>query len=192
MFSNNTPQNPPRTSPKTTSFRNNSQQWKEDLRKECVERAKSARRERLRRQRANSNAEGNIHINYSGLNGARGMKRDREEHVSELNNHDNNDKNHSDSMINDLLYHGEDDSMQTARELVEQELQKSMMGLRHCHQLYPLNDTENASKRTMRFGADEMMDVYHLDADDEECKMSQEEYLELVNAVTEELEREGA
>lgn len=192
MYSNNIKQHLTRAGPKTTSIRSNSQQWKDNLRKECVERAKSARRERLRKQRANNKADGNIHGDNSGLNGGRGMKRDRQEHASELHHYDNNDENRSNSMVNDVTYSYEkDDPMQTARELVEQELQKSMLGLRHCHQFCPL-DGENASKRTTRAGAEEITDMNDIDGDDEEWKMSHEEYLELIDAVTEELEREGA
>lgn len=186
---------PPRCSPKVKSTYDNSQKWKDSLRRDCIERAKSARRERLRRQRSN----GASAVQYSDATQMKGaavedsqrMKRDREDHDSTFDYCEQ-------PLDYEFATHPENDAIREAKALVEQQLQQSMMGLRHCQQILPLDGTENVSKRMMRGSApgDVTVDCPDLDLDpfsscDEECKMSEEEYLELINAVTEELEREG-
>ena len=179
----------PRSSPKTKSIQTISLKWKDDLRSECMERAKAARRDRLRRQRSGeSSINGDSRISTNDFDGERRAKRDREELFSKFEDYKTGEQYDE--------YFTEDDPIQTAKALVEQEMQKSMMGLGHCHQFAPLNGEENACKRKIRAGGDVSIDVT-MDYSDivsnfnDECKMTHEEYLELVNAVTEELEREG-
>ena len=119
-----------------------------------------------------------------------GTKRDRHADFADVN------KSNNEYMLVESCNHTD------ARALVEQELQKSIMGLKHCHQIRPLHEEESASKRRMgrnRMDGDEIaeMDMNWGGGMDigfdhgEECKMSEEEYLELIRAVTEELEQEG-
>ena len=156
------------------------------MRIECMERAKAARRDRQRRQRFGESI--NSRINTNDFDGERRAKRDREEQFSEFEDCKIGEQH--DEFVT------EDDPIQTAKALVEQEMQKAMMGLRHCHQFAPLNGEENSCKRKMKNGEDISVDVTmdHSVGDsnfDDQCIMSHEEYMELVNAVTEELEREG-
>ena len=186
MNSANNKHGQPRSSPKTKSIQINSLKWKDDLRIECMERAKAARRDRLRRQRFGESI--NSRINTNDFDGERRAKRDREEQFSEFEDCKIGEQH--DEFVT------EDDPIQTAKALVEQEMQKAMMGLRHCHQFAPLNGEENSCKRKMKNGEDISVDVTmdHSVGDsnfDDQCIMSHEEYMELVNAVTEELEREG-
>jgi hypothetical protein len=206
MSSNNSQPQPPRTSPKIKSTRANSQQWKDNLRRECLERAKSARRQRMMRQRSGDTCNssschaGQNNVGYNlDFGSTQGMKRVRGECGLEADRCYDEATGQQITFMSNYPSHPEEvDSMQIeAKALVEQELQRSMMGLRHCHQILPLDDLENASKRKLRGGdgfiVDSTMDCcldQQLDAEDE-CKMSEEEYLELINAVTEELEREG-
>jgi hypothetical protein len=180
---------------KAQSLQKNSQQWKDSLRRDCIERAKSARRERLMRHRS-SGAAANVMAGSGvapSVNSSESLKREYNHPNSEFGRYyeqpfDRCETKHSS--------HPEDNSMIEARALVEQQLQKCMMGLRHCQQILPVDGFENASKKKSKGVEAAEMNVdfsdAQLDFDEDECKMSEEEYLELINAVTEELEREGA
>lgn len=203
-MSSNSPhqQHPSRIAPKLKSFRENSQQWKENLRRDCIERAKLARRERLRTQRSGGAPFGaGGHCNdltqlnqiSSSIKRDKRWKRDREERDCLFEYKQWVDRQFA---SNDLSF-PEDDAIGEAKALVEQQLQKSIVGLRYCQQVLPLDYVENASKRRMRGGeaADTTVDYFNENLDglclDEECKMTEAEYLDLVNAVTEELDRSG-
>jgi hypothetical protein len=200
----------PRTSPKTKSTQTNSQRWKENLRKECLERAKMARRERFMGHRSNGGSTCHHAPSESARTTAedwhryQGMKRPREGDHSNAANYCDEMGEHGGHMwlsdcklaniFNDsTCAEKENPSHFEAKALVEQELQKSMMGLRHCYQILPLHDEGNASKRMV--GIAGWNSTAELNADDffhegDECKISREEYDDLVNAVTDELERE--
>ncbi|KAL3786859.1 hypothetical protein HJC23_013780 [Cyclotella cryptica] len=200
-----------RASPKAKSTQINSQRWKEDLRQECLERAKMARRDRFMGRRSSGGstchdaANDNSHSMTEDCDQYQGMKRLREgdhwntsDDYHEMGEHGEHmwlSDCRGSSVCNDSTCAAKENPLHSAaKALIEQELQKSMMGLRHCQQILPLHDEGNASKRKTGIGcrnATAGLNVNDLFHDDDECKMSREEYAELVNAVTEELEREN-
>lgn len=195
MSDNNPPQQQ-RGNLKAQSLQKNSQQWKDSLRRDCIQRAKSARRERLMRHRSSGAAANDVMAGSAvapSVNSNESLKREYNHPNSEF------DRYYEQPLDHCKTYHTShpgDSSMIEARALVEQQLQKSMMGLRHCQQILPVDGFENASKKKSKGVAVAEMsidfsDAQQLDFDEDECKMSEEEYLELINAVTEELEREG-
>jgi hypothetical protein len=186
-MSSNIPQQQQRSNPKAQSLQNNSQQWKDNLRRDCIERAKSARRERLRRQRSSGAATDAI---ADGGGDSNRLKRGFIYPNSEFDTDHEHPIDHNET----CNLPNEDSAMQEARALVEQQLHESMIGLRHCQHILPADGVENPSKRKMKgvVATDMNVDVScaQFGFDEDECKMSEEEYSELVNAVTEELERE--
>lgn len=212
--------------------------WKEQLRRGCLERAKAARRERLRKSRQgnegdslNGGAGGggggggvssftcsSASTNRNGNGAARSAKRDRDDNLPDWNN-TNGDGNErivdhtpfdrfragSDgeynpkSLIRMESGDSEENVVDTARALVEQELQRAMVGMHHLQQLNPLDGSAPMKKtpcgeREMDLVDGGLMDTQECrDASptDHEYRISHEEFEELLNDVTEELEKEG-
>jgi hypothetical protein len=244
------PQPTDRISPKCKSLSQAKHKWKENLRKECLERAKSARRDKLRRKRSSCDGDeddsGNTaanatvryefgtsaRVNTTGIDQFQGMKRGRDDRDnSEWHNESEIDQtahsNHhvfgehgehnwlkrcdastgyNNSNNNYIAFsHGENHAIHAAKELVEQELQKALMGMRHCRQTHPLGG-DVPSKKThwnrrveeaaaMAFETDGM-DEKELDGNEDpgmggDYELSHEEFLDLLHEVTEELQLEG-
>ncbi len=216
---------------KALSRAHTSAQWKETLRKGCLERVKLARMERLRKSRllnvsvddsvASSSAASTnpLPMNEScGKNNNR-LKRGRNEELEDVdwsgineykdvesiidrthwaggcNSDDdsqiqtepsygqtslplfemNNPERHGDTNMKEDYGGGEEEEMgnvvETARALVEQELQRAISGMQQCRELV----TRSSRARDANI----------------DYSISHEEFLELLNDVTEELQREG-
>ena len=197
---------------KTKSHSQTKAQWKETIRRGCLERAKIARRERLlksRRQRCSDNTDiGDCSSNYKISDYVPSSKRDRDESISEwsgseLNNEVMVDHTPGDYQSKILPRMESGDSVEnvvnTARVLVEQELHRALSGIHHCHQVCPLDGSVPSKKVhgggsgvvSRKLDSMESEELNDLQSNDEEYKMSQEEFAELLNDVTEELQREG-
>lgn len=214
-------------------------QWKEIIRKGCLERAKIARRQRLRRSRLHDSdhdegiglvgycrydapGASNIHSDTNVKIGS--SKRGRDESNVDWNIGDYDDEvivDHSeggDSCIashavlsgenNDRFDHhlqrlvsgtSEENAVDTARALVELELQRALTGMQHHHQVCPF-DGGVPWKKTHggEISLREMNECQAIEEaefmDDkykEEYTMSRKEFMELLNDVTEELQRDG-
>lgn len=196
---------------KSKSHSQTKSQWKETIRRVCLERAKIARRERLRKsrgQRCSDNTDIGDCNNYN-ISDVPSSKRDRDESIisewggSELNNEVMVDHTPGDYQSKILPRMESGDSVEnvvnTARVLVEQELQRALSGIHRCHQVCPL-DGSVPSKKVHGGGSGvvsreldsmESDELNDLQSNDEEYKMSQEEFAELLNDVTEELQKEG-
>lgn len=213
------------TNIKALSRAHTSAQWKESLRKSCLERAKHARMERLRKSRlinvsfdnsaASSNAASlNLLPPEEGCNiNNNRLKRGRDDEVEDIdwcgiNNYNqveviNNGRanvtedcnlgvdsplisspidgqtrtSFSQLQEDSNMREGDDDEMKeenivdTAKALVEQELQRALSGVQHCRALL----TRSTRARD----------------DDIDYSISHEEFLELLNDVTEEMQRDG-
>ncbi len=233
---------------KSTSRAQTQAQWKEKIRTGCLERAKLARRERLRKSRMN-NANSDVSnslvfgVNGSDSNGNGGTssdttipmagngrirqaKRGRDEFYTDFNtdemkmgggrmvDHTPGDdsgiyyqKGGLDDIALQRLESGdsEENVVDTARALVEQELQRAMMGIQHCHQVRPLDGGVPWKKTHGSVGGKPLHELERMDSDfvelkggdqemkhvEDDYKISQEEFQELLNDVTEELQREG-
>ena len=196
---------------KSKSHSQTKAQWKETIRRGCLERAKIARRERLRKSRGQRRSDstdiGDCSSNYK-ISHLPSSKRDRDESISEwsgseLNNEVMVDHTPGDYQSKRLSHMESGDSVEnvvnTARVLVEQELQRALSGMHHCHQVCPL-DGSVPSKKVHCAGSEvvsreldsmESEELSDLQSNAEEYKISQEEFAELLNDVTEELQREG-
>ena len=183
----------PRENPKLTSSQSSSRQWKENLRRDCLERAKTARRQRLLKRRS----EGSFvdASDHSWGSTASGRKRAKREGENFEKSYGVDDDHHTATMSKNLSYSADEDSLQrAAKALVEREFQRTIMRLRHSHQSLELSQKDYMMKGSYLTDKAGDINMNDIDADfrvEEECKMSDEEYLELLNTVTEELEREG-
>jgi len=212
---------------KSNSHSQAQSQWKGKLRRGCLERAKLARKERLRKSRLKNCDNGgepslvdscNDTCNANAQTNSRQWKRDRNEshpewHDSELNDEGMVDHTPRDSsgntcqtLLNGNLQHREsansdENVVDTARNLVEQELQRALTGLQHCNQVCPVDGgipwkKTNGGERGFRELDSMDSDLNELQGREEttqmedEYKISQEEFANLLNDVTEELERE--
>ena len=172
-------------------------QWKENLRTECIARAKNARREKIKQARRRSTGHVDDHHaeNSNGVASREDVavnKREREiMHNYDNSNNFSNDNNQYQRMVDHIPMNcngrvlrqiscggvSDEGVLDTARMLVENELQRALTGLRHCEQ--------------MQQGAPSCKKTYHgLDDNDEEYKISQEEFAALLAEVTEELQRD--
>ncbi|KAK1737620.1 RPA-interacting protein C-terminal domain-containing protein [Skeletonema marinoi] len=185
---------------KSKSAKSNHAQWKQKLRTDCIARAQTARRKKIQqaRRRDSDDPQHNIGVAASStiassmcynsdVTSCRDVnKRGRE------NNNDSNDE--YEQMVDHIPLddyndvHGlqkmssggvsDEGVLDTAKMLVEHELQRALTGLRHCEQ--------------MQQGAPSCKKSYQgsLEEDEEEYKISQEEFVALLAEVTEELQRE--
>ena len=234
---------PRRGNIKTNSRAQTQAQWKDKVRQGCIERAKLARRQRLRKSRsmppitsssigADDGREGGRDegdgvglsdaavgdCNNSSFNDSSGStnndtirltKRNREDfrhhhhHASEewggmnesIVDHTPNNRTHSDNYtMGNESRDSEENVVDTARVLVEQELQRALMGVQHAHQVCPL-DGEGGPWKKQSSSAIPDHDMSEVlagnEGTNEEYKISHEEFVELLNDVTEELQREG-
>ena len=212
-------------------------EWKEIIRRGCLERAKIARMQRLRRSRLHdpdnfkgTGLGGYCRDDYPGTNNIHSdisvviepSKRGRDEsdadwnisdcdeevivdHTGDpgINSHAALSGENYDRFDRDLqrLVSGtsEKNAVDTAKTLVELELQRALTGMQHHHQVCPL-DGGAPWKKTHGGGIilkemNEFQAIAEADyVDDEykeEYKMSHEEFVELLNDVTEELQRDG-
>ena len=206
---------------KSKSHSQTKAQWKETIRKGCLERAKLARRERLRRSRTRNN-NSDIDISSSNNGGLEGVpthqssvssgrsgnsynkqyKRGRDEwDISEVNNDLMVDHTPTENRSYPRLESGDstDCVVNTARLLVEQELQRVMNGIQHCHQICPLDGSiptkkkNYANQKSLDSMNSELSNETKLDEHDHEheYKMSKEEFDQLLNDVQTELQREN-
>lgn len=240
---------------KSKSHSQTKAQWKDTLRRGCLERAKNARRERLRTSRrgldGTNNSDNNGRSWGDGIvsdgsgslecittssvacgrdnNGNVDMiKRGRENsHPDEWNNNEFDDNDvvnvdHHTHVDNDNEFghgvqqtsnHGEsmdseENIVDAARSLVEQELQRALTGVQHWHQVCPVDggiprkkmhhtgeEGEAGDVRDVEFMEGEELAELHEREEakhnmDGEYKISQEEFADLLNDVTEELQRE--
>eukprot|EP00578_Thalassiosira_sp_NH16_P021481 CAMPEP_0181103968 /NCGR_PEP_ID=MMETSP1071-20121207/15166_1 /TAXON_ID=35127 /ORGANISM="Thalassiosira sp., Strain NH16" /LENGTH=413 /DNA_ID=CAMNT_0023187113 /DNA_START=98 /DNA_END=1339 /DNA_ORIENTATION=- len=229
----------PRSNIKSKSRSQAQAQWKEHLRKGCLERAKLARRDRLRTSRlhsedndheprlvgnssdASSVASQMIFGNGNIVSSKRGRDESHAEwnpsHISDEANVDhtpwcnpalqtsNNSCAEHERELDHDGQHGESGDIEAnvdvmARSLVEQELQRALTGVQHCHQVCPL-DGEIPCKRTNAGVAARDLDIMDSESNElrggdesrqikDEYIISQQEFAELLNDVTEELQRE--
>ncbi|KAL9180407.1 hypothetical protein ACHAXT_008377 [Thalassiosira profunda] len=196
----------PRGNVKTNSHLQTKAQWKEELRRGCLERAKAARRKKLRRARQhNCSGEGgglagSADSNANNGNGSsRLLKRGRDDNTSEWNDDEINAKivdlnGDNDASLPPELTRLESGDSETnvvdaARALVEQELQRAMTGMHHYQQVCPLDGGAPAKRE--RGAAMEYEEIEEPRPTEEEYRISHEEFAELLNDVTEELQREG-
>ena len=202
-----------------------SAQWKESLRKSCLERVKLARRDRLWKSRLlnvsldnsvdSSSAASSMNLLASeGCGNNNRLKRGRDEELDNIDWSSNYndvegtlDRTHGEEQCDfcedspiprassdghtstplvehcDSQHFGDNDMLEdddeeegnmidTARALVEQELQRALSGVQQCRDII----TRSTRARD----------------DDIDYSISHEEYMELLNDVTEELQREGA
>ena len=203
-------------------------QWKEKLRRGCLERAKIARRERLRKSRSsmrngdNGGGSGllgsdSIHTCSSivsplgGSVKSRPSKRGREESQSDWSEMVNAEAivDHTPAddfdrqaerqamLLNDNQKNGwescnsEENVVDTARALVEQELQRALTGLQHCHQVHPFDGSVPTKKSHGDRMDSSLTEVEEVKQTEDEYKITQEEFAALLDDVTEELQREG-
>mmetsp|Transcript_25038 Transcript_25038/g.52387 ORF Transcript_25038/g.52387 Transcript_25038/m.52387 type:complete len:416 (+) Transcript_25038:123-1370(+) len=221
-------------------------QWKDTLRRGCLERAKNARRERLRTSRRHLDGPNNSGTNgrswgdgivsdgsgslecITGSGNVDMIKRGRENsHPDEWSNNEfdynvgvNGDR-HTHVDNNDEYGHGvqrssnrgecmdrEENIIDAARTLVEQELQRALTGVQHCHQVCPVDGGipwKKMHHAGEEGGAGDVRDVDFMEGEElavlrereeakhtmeGEYKISQEEFSDLLNDVTEELQRE--
>lgn len=229
--SNSSPAGPRRGNLKSVTHSQTKAQWKESLRSGCLERAKLARRERLRKSRRSdsdnncngvdlndptSSGETSNHTNGSGSSGQ--AKRGREDdhrngwcEVGEMQHgsivdHTPGDRSDGAMKNNPEMLHrlesgdSEENVVDTARALVEQELRRAMAGVQHCHQVCPM-DGGLPTKKPYHGGFARELDTMDSDLiepsrEERDCAkdeyiISHEEFVELLNEVTEELEKEG-
>jgi len=196
---------------KSKSAKSNHAQWKAKLRTDCIARAQTARREKIQKARRRSSDDHPHHNGGGGASGTVGSslcnnhdvaccrdlaanKRGRDNDII----HNSNDEYQQ--MVDHIPMHdfynnvhelqkmssggvSDEGVLDTAKMLVEHELQRALTGLRHCEQ--------------MQQGAPSCKKSYHgsfedEDGDDEEeeYKISQGEFVALLAEVTEELQRE--
>jgi len=202
---------------KSKSAKSNHEQWKEKLRSDCIARAQNARREKIqqaRRRRSDEQHPNNVAVaaasstiasstckNNNDLTSCRDVaanKRGREimirDHTLSGNSSNNNNDqyqrmvDHIPMDYNDVhelrqISSGgvsDEGVLDTARMLVEHELQRALTGLRNCEQLQ--QGAPSCKKSYHDAGSDE--------DDEDEYKISHEEYVALLAEVTEELQRE--
>jgi hypothetical protein len=202
-------------------------EWKEVIRRGCLERAQIARRQRLRRSRLHDPeyykgacpgghcrddypGTSNIHSDIRVMIGP--SKRGRDESNADWNISDYDDEVMADctgdsgidsnAALNGPNYDqfdSEGNAVDTAKTLVELELQRALTGMQHHHLVCPL-DGGTPWKKTHGGGiiSKEINEFQAIEATDntdneykEEYKMSHEEFLELLSDVTEELLRDG-
>lgn len=206
-------QNPKREDIKTKSAKSNHEQWKDKLRSDCIARAQNARREKIQQARRRRSDDQQQHHNGGGVASSSiasssccnnndippcrdvaASKRGREMiHNHIISNHNNDDNDQYQRMVDHIPMDynnvhelrnissggvSDEGVLDTARMLVEHELQRALTGLRNCEQ--------------MQQGAPSCKKSYHdgSDEDEEEYKISQEEFVALLAEVTEELRRE--
>lgn len=183
---------------KSLSLSQTKQQWKENIRKGCLERAKIARRERLRKSRSNETSDTNGELDLQNVSRPTSSKRCRDVEYNDT------DVDINDLMVDHIPHHevlphmescdSSETVVNTARVLVEEELRNAINGIHHCHAVCPL-DGSTPVKRL--YGSSEKrepldsMDSEELnELQDGEYKISKEEFEELLNDVQEELQRE--
>ena len=186
---------------KSKSAKSNRAQWKEKLRSDCIARAQTARREKLQQARRRSSdgigAAASSSIASSSLcnipdvtSSCRGFAANKRGRENDNNNDDYqqmvdhipmdyyNDVHEIQKMSSSGV--SNINALDTAKMLVEHELQRALTGLRHCDQMLQ--------------GAPSCKKSYHgsfeEEDDEEEYKISQEEFAALLADVTEELQRE--
>jgi hypothetical protein len=196
--------------PKTKSIRATSQKWKANLRNECLKRAKSARRHLLIKRRRGCEAiiNPNEHImgTPTNTNSSLGCKEVKCEVIDSYNDFGQHEKQIWPNKMK--YYHPEerDNSLHlTAKQMVEQEIQRSMIELDSCH-LQSVRQNNAASNVNEEYS--NAMFISWSDDDskhqeygellrrneatgEEEFKMSEVDFAELLNDVAEELQREG-
>ena len=87
---------------------------------------------------------------------------------------------------------GEEDVVDAARSLVEQELQRALTGLQRCQRVCPLDEEQVVRDMTLVDGdLSDFRGGEEGKKPDGDYEMSRDEFADLLNAVTEELEREG-
>jgi hypothetical protein len=178
-------------SPKTKSIRANSQQWKDNLRNQCLKRAKDARRDLLLKRRRERGRDRHEMLQESHNTGSIGYEIQRE--VIDAYNQEMT-----------LDHPDDEDSMHlVAKSLVEKEIQRSMLDLDHFHlQSRHLNDDsldiDNSETKLVSCSEDtleskqEYVELLSREGDEKETyKMTQVDYIELLHDVTQELERVG-
>ncbi|KAL7527639.1 hypothetical protein ACHAWF_002258 [Thalassiosira exigua] len=216
------PSQPARGDVKSKSHLQTKAQWKEKLRRGCVERAKVARRERLQKSRLNNHGSGEGYLNGPTRDCAGDISATSDKvdgHGKTMSVKRGRDESHPDWKLSGGVVvdrtptpvdswdrvcresgDSEENAVNAARALVEQELQRAMIGMQHCHQVRPL-DGGTPWKKTQRQEQEFERDFDAMDSclmeqrsnpAADEYKISEEEFAELLNAVTEELEREGA
>ena len=194
---------------KSKSAKSNRAQWKEKLRSDCLARAQIARREKLQQARRRSSggvgsaaaaasstiASGSLcNINPDAASCRESVaanKRGREH--DNINNNDDyqqmvdhipmdyyNDVQELQKMNSSGVSNR--DTLDTAKMLVEHELQRALTGLRHCDQMA---QGAPSCKKSYHGSLEEKEAI-----DEEEYKISQEEFAALLADVTEELQRE--
>jgi len=183
---------------KSLSLSQTKQQWKENIRKGCLERAKIARRERLRKSRSNETSDTNDEQDLQNVIKPTSSKRYRDEEYNDTELDINN------LMVDHIPHHevlprmescdSSETVVNTARVLVEEELRNAINGIQHCHQVCPLDGSAPVKRL---YGSSEKrepldsMDSEELnELQDGEYKISKEEFEELLNDVTEELQKE--
>jgi len=163
-----------RISPKTKSIQTNSQLWKDNLRNECMKRAKMTRRELLlNRRRECITMESETEV-YTKVN--------RE--VMDAYN-DNDEHN--------MCLH-ESKLEQVAKTLVKKELQRSIIELdRNMSEVDKrlVSWSEETDEKESRGQPYHVFSWGDEAKEEEEYKIPDVDYFELLNAVTEELQREG-
>ena len=188
-------------------------QWKDNLRKDLLARAKKARLLKLKRARLGSSDMGDSSLQHNSFEsssefGHGHAKRDREEEIIEDGfafdefNSSNGvgglgglivDHTPSISQCVDLdrLSSGNsgDNVIGTARALVEQELQRAINGMNHARQIRPWDGSTPCKRMVVR---DESSFDCEMDSEGPPSayQISQEEFAQLLSEVTDELQKE--
>lgn len=204
---------------KSSSVAQSSNQWKDNLRKHLLSRAKKARLLRLKRARQGSSDLGDTSLQHNSIKSTpfefvRGQaKRGREKEMIDMEDGFALDEFNSESSAGglgglivdhtpsisqvscidlDRLSSGnsEDNVISTARALVEQELQRAINGMNHARQIRP-RDGSTPCKRMVVRGESSSFDCeMNSEGPPSAYQISQEEFAQLLSEVTEELQKE--
>ena len=190
--------------PKTQSARANLHLWRDSLRKECMKRAKTARRELLLHKRRGCSVNGDCLISFPENRAYIKLHHECEVKREVIDSYNDRQECYEwpDEINSDHPTERDNAVKLFARSLVEREIQKSMIGLDHCHLQYGsssidnIMDTTNSEAKLISWSEDtqEIESQKHLDSlrkQEGKEAISGHDFMSLLNDVTEELQKEG-